>query len=554
MCQGRTTTAAPLKNRARRARGWWVALGLIVALAHATVNLSTARADASEAAANETVAPSNSVPIDTSLIAPISFADTPQWRYIPDPAPTSTLTSSARIVIPGTGNIGDEVETVLLAPGATQAVVVSKRGGATGHKSYVCNYGTGAIDAVWEGTDELPICVSRDGTRVLCQTSTGKGRAKIELVVYELNGGKAKPLVAWKPYSQQSSSEVQWAAFVDSDKVVTLSTGGAIALWDVSSLHPVWTGKVDDKAIVALSGGRNTLAIAAEAGVKLINVGDGRVVGVITTPMKDPQSLAFSADGKRLAACSGWLRDQILVWNLADGRVDRDFGLIGHISGKQLDWADDTHLLISGSVLVDVDRRVEIWRFTNVGESKNNFAVDAGRLWFVNSGLAQAATLGSLTIPTRQALGSVSKLKPEQLVVLQPGSEVALELSGDGDVNGAREALAKQLTEKDIKIVPKSSTRLVGQVKVLPAQRVRVRNFGQPQLSATEYEFTPRVALLSLFVDNELVWQRASHFGPSGSVDVKDGESIDQALVRLTKADVMSLTNFEIPRYLSRIP
>jgi len=212
-------------------------------------------------------------------------------------------------------------------------------------------------------------------------------------------------------------------------------------------------------------------------------------------------------------------------------------------------------LLIGGAVLVDVDRRVEIWRFNNVGFTKSNFAVDSGRLWFVNSSLAQAATLGSLSIPTRQALGTVSNLKPQQLLVLQPGSEIALEFSGDGDANGAREAFTKQLTENEMKVVPQSSIRLVGQTKVLPAQRVRVRNVGQPGgANGTEHEFTPRMALLSLFVGNELVWQRTRQFGPVGFIDLKEGESVDQALVRLTTADLMSLTNFEVPRYLARIP
>jgi hypothetical protein len=548
MIQGRPTIAAlihgtmrPIFRVARRWICWLIAFGVLIQ----SPVIVVAQSDDAPAVA------ASGVPIDVNLAIPVTLSDSAPWQYVADATPVVDLGIPTRVAIPADSNGGSTVERILLLPASKRALVVCKKSADVPQTvTYVCNLEKGQVDAVVSAANESPICVSQDGTRMLCRNLSDGGQKPSELTLYSLRGGKANPLVVWKPYGPES--EVAWAAIVDNDHILTLSEAGALALWEVPELRAIWTTAIGQTAAVALSGGSKTLAVVADSGVKLVSVADGRVVGVIPTPVKSPQAAAFSDDGKRLAVLSGTVAERIRVWNLTDGDLERDFGLATKPTDmKLLAWVDANHLLVGGAQLVDVDRRLELWRFTNASTPSGVSAIYGGRLWFMSSALSPTSMLESVALPTRQSLDAAERFTADDLLVLKPGTEVSIDLKGEGDLYTGRQALTKQINENEFKIASKAPVRFVGEVRKLPAQSLRVRSSGG---AITDQEFNPRLVLLSIFVGKDLVWQRSSIFGPTGSVQVRENESIEQALERVTNADLTALATFELPRYLARIP
>jgi hypothetical protein len=363
--------------------------------------------------------------------------------------------------------------------------------------------------------------------------------------------------VAWKPYAEQRSTDVVWADFINSQQIVTRNSAGDVGLWRIPEVWPKWVAHLERGAAVALSPTRKYLAAAVRDGIKIIDLAEGKMVGSIPAEIDAADAIAFNRDGKRLAVWSG---DRIRVWDLESAAITHDFGLqrpfySGLLGQGTLDWVDDSHVLLIGRLLVDLDRRVACWEFTNVG---NTGAFSGGRLWFVDNKSA-APKLCSIALPNREATDAVAKFTPEQTLVLQPGMKVAVEITnrgGSGDTNATREALVKKLDDNGIAIVPESAVRLVGEIIPGQTQKISVRMWTAtgPSFDQQPHEFTPRTVLLRLITGGEVVWKRGFTHAPPAYIQLQENETVDQALQRLTDASIEELARYRLPKYLARIP
>jgi hypothetical protein len=501
------------------------------------------------------------VPIDASLAIPIDLAGDGTWKYVPEESIVEHAAAPMQVPLSIAVAEHHEAARTLLLPQERKAIVVFQ-GSRTSkdsesHRSYVCDYDRGRVEVQLDTAGDAPLAISPDGGMLLLAHPESGAQNNTALTVCSRSGANFQRLATWKPYGNLQQGDVIWAAFVDAHQVVTLNSAGDVALWSVPEIWPKWTAKLEQGAAIALSPGRKYLATAAGDGIKLLNVADGKVVGTIEAAIDAADAIAFSDDGKRLAV---WSADRIRVWDLEVASLVQDFGLqrtfFGAIRGHgKLDWVDDNHLLVDGRLLVDLDHRVACWEFTNVGSAS---AVSGGRMWFVDD-KTNAPKLCSLALPNPAALNAVSKFTPEQMLVLQPGMRVSVEITnngGSGDTNAAREALVKKLTDNGIAVVPESQVKFVGEVIPGETQKIRVRMWSAsgPSFDEQEHQFTPRTVLLRLIAGGEEVWKRGFTKEPTGYIQLQQNETVDQALQRLTDASVEVLGKYRLPRYLARIP
>jgi len=243
--------------------------------------------------------------------------------------------------------------------------------------------------------------------------------------------------------------------------------------------------------------------------------------------------------------------------------MTRDFAMLQDlhpIEGRELKWTSDNHLLVNGNLLVDVERRAPIWMYDNMHQVS---AVRDGKVWFLEGGAAGGGVkvLTSAVVPNKAVLDSVASLKPDDLLVLHPGMEIALNVqpNGDGDeMAAAKKGFEERLQKNGMKVVSDSKNRLTVSVQPGKTQTVRYHSFGRPFGEAQEHQVATELLSLTLELNGETVWKYESGTSPPGLLHLKEGETVEGALARIMKEQGDSLpkrcASVWIPAYIARVP
>jgi hypothetical protein len=491
------------------------------------------------------------------------------WSYVPDgvkvekPAPTRQvrMTFDPK-TLPGQ-------MPVLISPGSKTALVSNVANAiftlnATDEcKLAICDLGAGSVAAMATANGEKPLAISPDGNLLAMTTLDAHHHSGHEVRLYRRDGADLKRYLAWRPYAEEASAKfhagVVWGTFLGNDRLLTSDGSGLLALWEVPDVQPVWCVKLEGGTPVLSPGGKY-LAMIADNKLQLIELESTRVVGSLPTPLRGAR-LAFRADGKQLAGIYG---DEVCIWDLETKKVTRDFNLQFTLGGGDcFAWIDDKHLLVGESV-VDVDRRVRIWSYTGT----RGCAVQDGRLWF----LSEPSTKGEVTLAStrgvpQQAIDAVAKLKPEDLMLIGPGVEVAVEVSASGDGQSAREDLERKLKDNGMKVVSSSKVRLIGTVQPGENKQIRVvehnREFPPVHINpfdknkeppGTLYNVNEYTVNLCIKVGEETIWRRDYKSELPDPIRLNEGESVSQAIQRLTYLDAAYLKKYALPKCLARLP
>ncbi len=505
------------------------------------------------------------------------------WKYQPDVAPRGEASLAQRVSLPPK-EFFENPTGLMFLPAEKKAFVVFVNS-PPGFKApvtrvHACDLSHGKVESGVFGADVTPIDISSDGSMVLAHSGSGWGTGSgTELRIYSREGKKVKPLVAWVPYRHHPwtaavassaarvpklgpDGDISWAAFVDTKHVITLNPAGELALWKIPKLEPVYVLKCQRQSVPTWSSGRRYLAVAADAGVAIVNVLSGEVAGVVETEMGGNHwsSVALRGDGTRLALRQyGRLR----VWDLTNRDMTRDFALDGGPANQLPSaWTDDDHLLVDGIHLVDVERRITLCQYMKLGAA---WQVRDGRLWFVGPGLGTAGpVLTSIALPQKGLADPAPGMTADQLLVIRPGMEVAIELPGGAnspDDKATLEKITKRLNENGMTVVPQSKVKLVGTIEAGRSQTVEYRAFGAPHRSApvATSQVTEQVLRLKYVVDGATVWEFRSHSGGAPSiVRPERGETADQAVQRSvqqsTRVDGKAFGNIWIPSHVAHLP
>ena len=152
---------------------------------------------------------------------------------------------------------------------------------------------------------------------------------------------------------------VSWSA--DGKRLVAADENVGVRVWDVSAAgrSPLLTAlpvcKLERVRAQYGSPDGQRVALQGAETVWLFGSATGRVAQTLRGPTREITALAWSHDGKRIAAAGGWDR-QVYVWDAADGKVVKTY-TSPHPDCEitALAWAPDDRTLAVG-----VDRPVEV--------------------------------------------------------------------------------------------------------------------------------------------------------------------------------------------------
>jgi WD40 repeat protein len=363
------------------------------------------------------------------------------WEARPDPAraPPGPL---AQKPIELHARAMDIQRILFTAPDKAQAVVLSAQAGKNlfaksqvrvDRYSLTTGDHLGQIDSV--GSLELiagrmTADVSPDGARLAVRDTKDRRRLDIWSVA------EGKHVAAWLPYDRESAllGGPEWVAFIDSRRLLTRNSAGAVVLWSLPECKAVYRLDTAGGGSLALSPGRKTFAFFHGDGCAIFASGSGECVGKVSVPAEVDFSLqagaaAFSSDGSQLAAVlnsaePGKGYPLLARWDIKTGKLLGHFRLpaqtgmlyrtgpgklegqwVPHFSFpvRSLAWWGDTHVLLNNKHVVDLERKKIVWRFRIEGPGlvagSDGTAPDS-RLWYSSTRAVDGfARLSALPLP-----------------------------------------------------------------------------------------------------------------------------------------------------------
>ncbi len=383
------------------------------------------------------------------------------------------------------------------------------------------------------------------------------------LTIARLKGGQLVPVAQWEPYSNidwEPGRDVEKAWFLGPDRVLTANQHAeALTVWDVASAKALVSVPVQHTMDneLALSSDRRYLAIVMDDGIAIIDLQDAKHVATLPTEGNSVRRIAFRDDNCQLAGVSD---QSISVWDLTTGDKAVEFYPPSLRYGDDLAWAGE-FVLVGNQYLFDTERRILLWEYLgSLGGGAESATLHDGRMWIVPKlERNRQATLVSVAIPHPAARRKASRLpSAEELLVVRPGDEVSIET----DINArgissdeVRQLLASALEDAGLHVVDDAPLVVKAVCKPQERQRIRIntdRRLPVREKDIVERTITPHASQLEMTLDGATVWKRGYVARPGYIFFLEKGESLDQALDRLTKPNPSLFKNFKFNGYIAR--
>ncbi|HVT29541.1 MAG TPA: SHD1 domain-containing protein [Lacipirellulaceae bacterium] len=536
------------------------------------------------------------------LVQPKTFQ---QWSFTP-PAPKVHTNAASHIAnanvtlapIPDSNLFFEEVTGIYASSDGQRVFVCRNKGEVSNQKEgylEVVNVGPRQASDLIQLPDTTRILdVNPDASLVILRPDVFGSGENSMLTVARVADDKVTPLQQWEPYADEdfaTSRDIAQAWFLNDNRVMTINSHGkALTIWDVAAckaLINIPVGISFDLHL-ALSPDRQLLAIIMKEGIAIIDLAAGRHVATIPTNGRQYNKVAIRNDNMRLAGLSN---EGATVWNLADGKVMSEFytNTIGWNS--RLQWAGE-YLLADSNYLFDVERRILLWEYQNPPGTEVTTQLQNGRLYAVSKPMGDKGRviLISAAMPSAAAIEKAKTLPPaESLLVVKPGDSVELDVDIDprvsipdelqqsltasvhniGGDNGKivvlnskgtqndviRRSLTNALHEAGLTVVEHSDLVVKAVCKPQPQQTIRIRvdnRFPPRPQDIVERSITPHATYLEMSLKGQILWRRGFVAEPRVMIWLQKGETLDQALERLTKPNVGLLTHAKFCPYVAR--
>lgn len=445
--------------------------------------------------------------------------------------------------------------------GAVCAVIRDTKPGAAGStRLQFVDRASGRASAPVALDSQLkPVDLSPSGSLLLARSDQmfAMGLVEPALGVWRIGKGGLEPVALWNP---KASDEIHrtppsHAAFVDEDHVISVMFPGTITLWNVAAKKALWQLKLVGVGSPAASPGGRYVAVPAADAVIVLEALTGDAVARLPCPAGALSSVAFSPDGTRLA---GVAAQQVKVWDLATGELTHDFALGESTSAGFVLWTDPEHLLIDGTNLVDLARRVVLWRYQSPPMS--GFAGTTGSggtdVWFATSSPDRSTrALVPLRLPHDQARQRAAGLDAEKLLAIRPGTAVALEVRVSADAaeqERVRQGLLRQIAAAGLVAQDGAPLRLEAVTETGETREISYRTFGSANREGEKVRVTEHICRLRIVEADRMLWQSMSVSGAPGFLQTEQGQSIQDALAPYQKPNLAFFENVTLPRYLAR--
>ena len=403
------------------------------------------------------------------------------------------------------------------------------------------------------GTAEMPtdirlLDVDASGQRMLTRSEAFGFGKKARLDLWDVSGSMPQRLISWEPYgsAQGGKKDVSFAAFIDASHAITVG-GGKLALWALPEARALYTLKVNSTP--AINEGGKYLAVSTEEGMFVLDAMTGATLGRLAGDTGAFMKFSFRPDGLRLAMhCHG---GRLQVWDCEKGERIREIFLHGIHSADQMDWVSDDHIVLGRSSLLDVTRRVILWRYEGM---KGAGGGCGGHFWCALPRGSEQKGLSPFKIPHDEAVRAAAGMSADQLLVLKPGSAVRLKVNvpvAPGQAPKITETLTARLQENGVSIASNAPLVLEAISDKGKTKSITYRGFGFRGGQNT-VQVTEQVYKLIVKENDTVIWQSVRVNAAPPMLHLQEGQTIEQALAEYTKPDIAFFLNTPIPRMLAR--
>lgn len=395
---------------------------------------------------------------------------------------------------------------------------------------------TGAVTALAPNVRVLAI--SPDGSKLLTRSEKFFGGTKWRVDLWSISAGTAKAVLSFRPYeAKDEQAAVEWARFLDNDRVLTCGGGNQLTLWQLSGKQPkaVYTIGASGELEPTISAGGKYIVLASGKMIYLCDTASGQTVAQAPLQGGIRGAVSLRADARQLAIFGG---HRLVVIDLSDGTVQHDIGLPPQVRDGQIDWVGADQVLLQGTWLFDLPHRSVAWTYTgDAGEQ----SVVAGRLFYTTTNTTGGArgrqtVLASTPVPDTAAQSALGKL-PQGETLVRDGSKVALsvEVNAPEDVRQKIvKHLTKQLEAAGVTIADGQPVTLKATSATADSQEMSYRRIGGAPSDAGEKVSVTRTRHSVAFVfEGKPAWELSSMSGGApGMLRMNEGESIRDAAGR----------------------
>lgn len=466
----------------------------------------------------------------------------------PDPATALTPSAAGAITLAG-NNAGEKWQTpsvIVQARGTQMAFIGVMQGYATKYDFYVERVDLVARKSAGVfsiSPNTKLIAAAPDGKSFLARSDAFGFNTFNRLELWTIDGQAAKRTAIWFPYDK---GDIESAFFVDVSHVLTADKYGKIGLWDTATGKAIWTASALAGSAPAISPGGKYLAILTAKSVLILEPLSGKAIAEYPSSGAAGQ-LAFSPSGKQLAASDG---RNFQVWDVIAGKLTSEFSL-GSSVGTALTLPTDGYALLNGANLVDLERRIHLWQYTGAAGAA---AIAPGWACFLLSSTPHqpvAVTLAAM--PSPEALAAAKSLKADDLLLLRPGAKVSLDLGAASGDAAIVDHIKNELATRGMEIADGQPVRLVVRVEAGKTQKMSFRRVGGLSHGVEEVQVTPQHVKLIIESDGKKAWETSSYSGVSMMLDLKPGQSAQQAADEATKPNFAFLKTVRLPTYLAKV-
>lgn len=513
---------------------------------------------------------------DWSSVETINPEPVDSWSFKPDEAPAfdKTVTSKPIMLVDATGGskskgaaaaaqIGffESIEGVLLDARQGQALVVlhdAAPGKAKSNKIQFVDLVSGKPQkAVEFASDMKPSGLDPTGKFLVAHMDfMFSGRAEPAVGVWKLEDGKIKHFRSWNTVEQGDffKKEPSLAKFIDSDHIITLSFPNKLTMWQVSKAKAIYKIDIGHGGGVAISPGGKYLAACVKNALYLFDALTGQTLGMIPDQNVMVNSLSFRPDGKLLAAVSN---QRLIVWDLEKRAVYRDIYFPQASPHTNADWIGKSHLLIGGERAVDLDKRIVLWQYQHEGGTGagRSYGELGGQFWYaLTSQDRKARGLFHVKLPHDEALKAAASLNADKLLAIRPGVTVSLNINVQGTQTEqlqVQEGLTNQLRLLEMTVGNGSQLVLQATTEAGKTQDITYRPFGGGANQTAKV--TDFICRLKFIENGKLIWETSSFTdGSPPVVQIKQGQSLQEALAPYQKPNLQFYSNVKLPQYVAR--
>jgi hypothetical protein len=495
------------------------------------------------------------------VLAPTDGADK-LTKFDPAPAKPPKLSQQA-YVLKGKGAWPAEGPAAVLL-GGTRGVVSYQSGGASDSRTLkleLLDLANGKnLGFVKADPMSMPLALSPSGERLVGRQHGFHNGTKVRVDVFALGKGAStsepKHVVSFVPYVSADFfwKDVEWAGFADDEHVMTINAlGGDLVCWHAATATATWRMKVRTGTAPARSPGGKQLAVATDAGVAVIDPLAGKVLA-LAAGARPVKGLAFTPDGRRVVGTSG---NTLSAWDLATGQALPDVGLpAGGAAGEPV-ALDGRFVLVGGTDLVDMDKKMVVWRYARPQGALGDVQQLGGRTWAVLLDNGRNVLAGA-ALPHAAAVKAADALDAAGAMLVKPGDAVALTVTIEGTADQQQKikaAITEQLKQSGIRVDDAAPVKLIarterGETREQTYER-RGAGFGGPfNREAEKVAVTEKITRIFFESGGKVAWESRTSSGVPMFVTSQEGQTINAAVQAASQFNLAFLESVRVPAYV----